>query len=77
MRTALFIEDTPGGLVTKFVWQPNGHMDNAGEAISMNVMANLIMFIKDMDERKLLNIVKEGRKPGEPPPEPSEFVVKP
>lgn len=70
MKTALFLEDTPGGLVTKFVWQPNGHMDNPGEAISMNVMANLIMFIKDMDERKLLKIVKEGREAGEPSTKP-------
>ena len=76
MKTALFLEDTPAGLVTKFVWQPNGHMDNAGEAISMNVMANLIMFIKDMDEKKLLKIVKEGKGAGEPP-EPSEVVVRP
>lgn len=75
MKTALFLEDTPGGLVTKFVWQPNGHMDNAGEAISMNVMANLIMFIKDMDEKKLLKIVKEGKGAGEPP-EPSEAIAR-
>lgn len=76
MKTALFLEDTPGGLVTKFVWQPNGHMDNAGQAISMNVMANLIMFIKDMDEKKLLRIVKEGKRgPGEPP-EPAEAIVR-
>ena len=75
MKTALFLEDTPGGLVTKFVWQPNGHMDNAGQAISMNTMANLIMFIKDMDEKKLLKIVKEGRGVGDPP-EPSEAIVR-
>ena len=64
MKTALIIEDTPQGLRTKFVWQSNGHQDNPGEAISMNVMANLIMFIKDMEERGLLRIVKEsGDKP--------------
>lgn len=64
MRTALFLEDTPQGLKTKFVWQNNGHQDNLGEAISMNVMANLIMFIKEMEEKGLLRIVKEsGDKP--------------
>ena len=68
MITALFLEDTPEGLKAKFVWQPNGYQDNLGEAISMNTMANLIMFIKDMDERKLLRIVKEGRESGEASP---------
>jgi hypothetical protein len=68
MKTALFIEDTPGGLKTKFVWQSNGHMDHAAESISMNVMANLTLFIKEMEDQKLLKIAKEevGR-PGEPP----------
>ena len=66
MRTALFIEDTPAGLKTKFVWQSNGHMDHAAESISMNVMANLTLFIQDMEKRKLLRLVKEG--PGENPP---------
>jgi len=70
MKTALFLEDTPEGLKTKFVWQPNDYQDNPGESISMNTMANLIMFIKDMDERKLLRIVKEGRESGETSPRP-------
>ncbi len=69
MRTALFIEDTPAGLKTKFVWQSNGHMDHAAESIAMNVMANLTLFIKDMEDKKLLRLVKEGEqgRPGEPP----------
>jgi hypothetical protein len=66
MRTALFIEDTPAGLKTKFVWQANGHMDHAAESIAMNVMANLTLFIKDMEDKKLLRLVKEG--PGDNPP---------
>jgi hypothetical protein len=66
MRTALFIEDTPGGLKTKFVWQANGHMDHAAESIAMNVMANLTLFIRDMEDKKLLRLVKEG--PGDNPP---------
>jgi hypothetical protein len=68
MKTALFIEDTPAGLKTKFVWQSNGHMDHAAESIAMNVMANLTLFIKEMEDQKLLRIVKEGGgRPGEPP----------
>lgn len=64
MKTALFLEDTPEGLKTKFVWQSNGYQDNAGEAISMNVQANLIMFIKEMEEKGLLRIIREaGDKP--------------
>ncbi len=66
MRTALFIEDTPGGLKTKFVWQANGHMDHAAESISMNVMANLTLFIRDMEDKKLVRLAKEG--PGDNPP---------
>ena len=64
MKTALILEDSPEGLRTKLVWQANGHQDNPGQAISMNVMTNLVMFIKDMEERGLLQIVKEsGDKP--------------
>jgi hypothetical protein len=32
----------------------------------MNTMANLTLFIQDMEKRKLLRIVKEG--PGDNPP---------
>lgn len=66
MKTCLFIEDTPAGLKTKFVWQASGHMDHAAESIAMNVMANLTLFIQDMEKRKLLRLVKEG--PGDNPP---------
>lgn len=66
MKTALFIEDTPAGLKTKFVWQASGHMDHPAESIAMNVMANLTLFIRDMENRKLLRLVKEG--PGDNPP---------
>lgn len=65
MKTALFIEDTPAGLKTKLVWQSSGHTDNAPDSIAMNVMANLTLFIKDMEERKLLRILTEN--PKEPP----------
>jgi hypothetical protein len=35
----------------------------------MNVMANLTLFIKDMEDKKLVRLVKEGEqgRPGEPP----------
>ncbi|CAB4138864.1 hypothetical protein UFOVP348_13 [uncultured Caudovirales phage] len=66
MKTCLFIEDTPAGLKTKFVWQASGHMDHPAESIAMNVMANLTLFIRDMEKRKLLRLVKEG--PGDNPP---------
>jgi len=59
MKTCLFIEDTPGGLKTKFIWQVSGYQDNAAESISMHVMSNLTLFIKDMEERGLLRIRKE------------------
>lgn len=65
MKTALFIEDTPDGLKTKLIWQPSGHLDNAAESIAMNVLSNMTLFIRDMDERRLLRIVKEG--PGDNP----------
>lgn len=66
MKTCLFIEDTPAGLKTKFVWQASGHMNHPAESIAMNVMANLTLFIQDMEKRKLLRLVKEG--PGDNPP---------
>ena len=65
MKTALFIEDTPDGLKTKLIWQPSGHMDHTQDSIAMNTMANLTLFIKDMQERKLLRILPEN--PKEPP----------
>jgi hypothetical protein len=65
MKTALFIEDTPDGLKTKLVWQASGHQDHAADSIAMNVMSNLVLFVKDMEQRGLLRIVKEG--PGDNP----------
>ena len=41
-------------------------MDHAAESIAMNVMANLTLFIRDMEDKKLLKLVKEG--PGDNPP---------
>lgn len=64
MKAALILEDTPQGLKTKLVWQVNGHQDNVGQAISMNVMANCVLFIKDMEQQGLLRVVREsGDKP--------------
>ena len=64
MKAALILEDTPEGLYTKLVWQGNGHQDNPGQAISMNVMANCVLFIKDMELQGLLKVVREsGDKP--------------
>ena len=65
MKTCLFLEDTPGGLKAKLVWQASGHQDHAADSIAMMVMTNLSLFIKDMEERGLLKIAKEG--PGAPP----------
>lgn len=62
MKTALFIEDTPDGLKTKLIWQSSGHMDNAAESIAMTVMTNITLFIKDVEERKLLRILPENPK---------------
>jgi hypothetical protein len=62
MKTALFIEDTPDGLKTKLIWQSSGHMDNVADSIAMNVMANLTLFIRNMEERKLLRILPENHK---------------
>jgi hypothetical protein len=68
MKTCLFLEDTPGGLKAKLIWQVSGHQDHAPESIAMMTMSNLMLFIKDMENRGLLKIAKEevGR-PGEPP----------
>ena len=65
MKTCLFIEDTPAGLKTKFVWQASGHQDHAAESIAMNVMANLTLFIRELENNGLLRLVKEG--PGDNP----------
>lgn len=68
MKTCLFIEDTPAGLKTKFVWQASGHMDHPAESIAMNVMANLTLFIRDMEDKKLIRLAKDEQgRPGEPP----------
>ena len=69
MKTCLFLEDTPGGLKAKLVWQASGHQDHAADSIAMNVMSNLSLFIKEMQTKGLLKIAKEeeGGKPGEPP----------
>ena len=71
MKTCLFLEDTPGGLKAKLIWQPSGHQDHAAESIAMMTMSNLMLFVKDMEKRGLLKIAKEevGR-PGEPPAAP-------
>lgn len=73
MKTCLFLEDTPGGLKAKLIWQPSGHQDHAAESIAMMTMSNLMLFVKDMEKRGLLKIAKEevGGKPGEPPAAPT------
>lgn len=59
MKTAFFIEDTPEGLKTKFVWQGNGCQDNPSDSIAMHVQANFINTVKDLEEKGLLRIVKD------------------
>jgi hypothetical protein len=59
MKTAFFIEDTPEGLVTKFVWQGNGCLDNPADSIAMHVQANSINMFKELDEKGLLRVVKD------------------
>ena len=61
MKTAFFIEDSPAGLVTKFVWQGNGCQDNPSESIAMHVQANFINTLKELDEKGLLRVVKEAK----------------
>lgn len=63
MRTAFFLEDTPEGLKTKFVWQGNGCQDNPSDSIAMHVQANFINMVKELDEKGLLRIVKEAGEP--------------
>lgn len=72
MKTCLFLEDTPGGLKAKLIWQPSGHQDHAAESIAMMTMSNLMLFVKDMEQKGLLKIAKEevGR-PSEPPANPT------
>ena len=60
MRTAFFLEDTPEGLKTKFVWQGNGCQDNPADSIAMHCQANFIELVKDLEEKGLLRIVKEA-----------------
>lgn len=68
MKTCLFLEDTPGGLKAKLIWQPSGHQDHASDSIAMMTMSNLMLFVKDMEQKGLLKIAKEEpTKPGEPP----------
>lgn len=58
MKTAFFIEDSPEGLITKFVWQGNGCQDNPADSIAMHVQANFINMFKELDEKGLLRVVK-------------------
>lgn len=69
MKTCLFLEDTPGGLKAKLIWQVSGHQDHAADSIAMMVMSNLSLFIKDMQAKGLVKIAKEEgqERPGEPP----------
>ena len=61
MKTAFFIEDSPAGLITKFVWQGNGCQDLPADSIAMHVQANFINAVREMDEKGLLRIVKEAK----------------
>lgn len=61
MRTAFFLEDTPEGLKTKFVWQGNGCQDNPADSIAMHVQANFINMVKELEEKGLLRIVKDAK----------------
>lgn len=61
MKTAFFLEDTPEGLVTKFVWQGNGCLDLPADSIAMHIQANFINMVKDLEEKGLLRIVKDAK----------------
>jgi hypothetical protein len=61
MKTAFFIEDSPEGLITKFVWQGNGCQDNPADSIAMHCQANFINLVKELEEKGLLRIVKEAK----------------
>ena len=61
MKTAFFIEDTPAGLVTKFVWQGNGCQDQPADSIAMHCQANFINMVKELEEKGLLRIVKDAK----------------
>ena len=67
MKTCLFLEDTPGGLKAKLIWQPSGHQDHAADSIAMMTMSNLMLFVKDMEQKGLLKIAKEEREAPSPP----------
>ena len=54
MKTAFFIEDSPEGLVTKFVWQGNGCQDNPSDSIAMHLQTNISLLIRDWEKKKLL-----------------------
>lgn len=60
MRTAFFLEDTPQGLKTKFVWQGNGCLDQPADSIAMHCQANFIEMVKELEQKGLLRILKES-----------------
>lgn len=67
MKTAFFIEDSPEGLVTKFVWQGNGCQDNPADSIAMHVQANFVSLFAEMDQKRLVRLVKgAGDTPSSP-----------
>jgi hypothetical protein len=58
MRTAFFIEDSPEGLITKFVRQGNGCQDNPSDSIAMHLQTNISLLIRGWEKKKLLRFKK-------------------
>lgn len=63
MKTCLFLEDSPTGIIAKFVWQPNDFQDNAQESISMFLMANFVRSIEDQEKLGVVRLHREGSSP--------------
>lgn len=59
MKTVLFLEDTPQGVQVELRWQGNDCLDHLEDSIAMNVVGNLVRFIKTMEDSGAVRIVKE------------------
>jgi len=59
MKAQLILSDTPQGIKVELKWRENGVQDNLAQSLSMNLLTNLSIQIRDLETSGALVIFKD------------------
>jgi hypothetical protein len=57
VKAILLLEDTPNGILVEARWQSNDCQDHINDSVAMNVLGNLTMLIKTMQDAGAVRII--------------------